>query len=169
MPWHSSACKICITSVPLSTQLTLATDQTETNLRYYKILLLKIARQLFSSVLINLRKKQAIFSHVNIKRSKEETLHTHPLSIRHYIGYDKCCKSSIIKFKVCKSVHHRTIQINHQPDATISQFIILTFIYSSTCFKRSPAHHQERNDCSGSLWFYRPNHEHSTAITTIRR
>jgi len=31
-------------------------------------------------------------------------------------------------------VHHRTIQINHQPDATIFQFIILTFVYSSTCF-----------------------------------
>jgi hypothetical protein len=29
-------------------------------------------------------------------------------------------------------VHHRTIQINHQPDATIFQFIILTFIYIST-------------------------------------
>jgi hypothetical protein len=48
------------------------------------------------------------------------------------------------------SVHHRTIQINHQPDATIFQFIILTFIYSSTCFGRFPAHHQELNDCSGS-------------------
>jgi hypothetical protein len=47
------------------------------------------------------------------------------------------------KFKVCKSVHHRTIQINHQPDATTFQFIILTFIYSSTCFGRSIAHHQE--------------------------
>jgi hypothetical protein len=34
------------------------------------------------------------------------------------------------------------------------QFIILTFIYSSTCFGRFPAHHQELNDCSGSLWFY---------------
>ena len=34
------------------------------------------------------------------------------------------------------------------------QFIILTFIYSSTCFGRSPAHHQELNDCSSSLWFY---------------
>jgi hypothetical protein len=40
-------------------------------------------------------------------------------------------------FKVCKSVHHRTIQINHQPDATIFDFIILTFNYSSTCFGRS--------------------------------
>jgi hypothetical protein len=51
-------------------------------------------------------------------------------------------------------VHHHTIQINHQPNATIFQFIILTFVYSSACFKRFPAHHQERNDCSGSLWFY---------------
>jgi len=51
-------------------------------------------------------------------------------------------------------VHHRTVQINHQPDATIFQFIILTFIYSSTCFGCFPAHHQELNDCSSSLWFY---------------
>jgi hypothetical protein len=46
------------------------------------------------------------------------------------------------------------IQINHQPDATIFQFIILTFVYSSTCFGRLPAHHQGLNDCSGNLWFY---------------
>ena len=59
-----------------------------------------------------------------------------------------------VKFKVCKSVHHRTIQINHQPDATIFQFIIQTFVYSSKCFGCYPAHHQELNDCSGSLWFY---------------
>jgi len=51
-------------------------------------------------------------------------------------------------------VHHRTIEINHQPDATVFQFIILTFIYSSACFGRCPAHHQELSDCSGSLWFY---------------
>jgi hypothetical protein len=31
------------------------------------------------------------------------------------------------------------LQINHQPDATIFQFIILTFVYSSTCFGRFPA------------------------------
>ena len=43
---------------------------------------------------------------------------------------------------------------SHQPDATVFQLIILTFIYSSTCFGRSPAHHQELNDCSSSLWFY---------------
>jgi len=50
-------------------------------------------------------------------------------------------------------VHHRTVQINHQPDAKIFQFIILTFIYSSTCFGHFPTHH-ELNDCSSSLWFY---------------
>jgi hypothetical protein len=63
--------------------------------------------------------------------------------------------NSHIIFKVCKSVHHRTIQINHQPDATIfyQQFIILTFIYNSTFFGRCPAHHQELNDCSGNLCF----------------
>jgi hypothetical protein len=61
---------------------------------------------------------------------------------------------SVLKFKVCKSVHYRTVQINHQPDATIFQFSILTFVYSSTCFGRFPARYQELNDCRGSLWFY---------------
>jgi hypothetical protein len=90
-----------------------------------------------------------------------------------------------VKFKVCKSVRHRTIQTNHQSDATVFQFMILMFVYSSTCFGRFPAPHQELDDCSGSLWFYlrivvivvlcswsgrpgsRPDHEHSTTITTI--
>jgi hypothetical protein len=36
--------------------------------------------------------------------------------------------NTVINFKVCKSVHHRTIQIYHQPDATIFQFIILTYL-----------------------------------------
>jgi len=58
------------------------------------------------------------------------------------------------RFKVCKSAHHLTIQINHQPDATIFPSIILTFIYSSPCFGCSLAHHQELNDCSSNLWFY---------------
>ena len=49
---------------------------------------------------------------------------------------------------------NHSIQIDHQPNAKIFQFIILKFIYSSTCFGSSPAHHQEFNDCSGSLWFY---------------
>ena len=66
----------------------------------------------------------------------------------------RLCLNLSVKFEVCKSVHHRTIQINHQPDATFFKFIILMFAYSSTCFGRFPAHHQEFNDCSGSLWFY---------------
>ena len=36
----------------------------------------------------------------------------------------------------------------------MQQFIILTLIYSSTCFERSTAHHQELNYCSSILWFY---------------
>jgi hypothetical protein len=50
------------------------------------------------------------------------------------------------EFKVCKSVHYRTIQINHQPDATIFQLIILTFIYGSICFGR-PARPRTQHDC----------------------
>jgi len=39
----------------------------------------------------------------------------------------------------------------------ISQVCYLTFtrMYSSTCFGRPHAHHQELNNCSSSLWFYR--------------
>jgi len=89
-------------------------------------------------------------------------LHRHNLPTPHFLVHfskittrdDKNITVPSCEFKVCKSVHHRTIQINHQPDATIFQFIILTFIYSSTCFGRFHAHHQELNDCSGSLWFY---------------
>ena len=45
-------------------------------------------------------------------------------------------------------------QIN-QLDATISQVYYLMFMYSLTCFGRPRAHHQELNNCSSSLWFYR--------------
>jgi hypothetical protein len=98
----------------------------------------------------------------------------------------------LIKLRYLSGILMCIIQINHQPDATIFQFIILTFIYSSTCFGRSPAYYQELNDFSSSLWFYlrivviavlcswsvgwsvgpagrpaRPtDHEHSTAITS---
>ena len=43
------------------------------------------------------------------------------------------------------------------------QFIILMFIYSSTCFGRPHAHHQELNNCSSSLWFYL----HSVVIAVL--
>jgi hypothetical protein len=61
----------------------------------------------------------------------------------------------------------------------------LTFIYSSTCFGRPHAHHQELNNCGSSLCFYRwsvvvavllvvvgPTGQtmtNSTAITTLQR
>ena len=80
------------------------------------------------------------------------------------IGYEKVCFCRLPGNDPLSSKHVaclctifivlHLIQINHQPDATIFQFIILTFVYSSTCFGRFPAHHQELNDISGSLWFY---------------
>ena len=33
----------------------------------------------------------------------------------------------------------------------------LTFIYSPSCFGCPHAHHQELNNCSSNLWFYRWN------------
>jgi hypothetical protein len=106
----------------------------------------------------------------------------------HKCTYSRCslatCVKTNKKFNVCKSVHRRTIQINHQPDVHFFQFIILTFVYSSTRFGRFPAHHQELNDCSAvsgftciSCWQSccvhvragRPEHEHSTTVATICR
>ena len=65
------------------------------------------------------------------------------------------------------------------------KFYYLTFMYSSTCFGRPPAHHQGLNNCSSSLWFYRwsvvvaellvvvgpagQTTTNSTAITTLRK
>jgi hypothetical protein len=54
---------------------------------------------------------------------------TRPTSMSHY-------SKLIYLFMVCTSVHH-TIQITCQPEATIIQFLILIFIYSSTRFGRS--------------------------------
>jgi hypothetical protein len=60
--------------------------------------------------------------------------------------------------------YSRYFEISHigfkwinQPDATTSQVYYLTFtrMYSSTCFGCPHAHHQELNNCSSSLWFYR--------------
>ena len=65
------------------------------------------------------------------------------------------------------------------------KFYYLTFMYSSTCFGRSHAHHQELNNCNSNLWYYRwcvviavllvvvgpagPTTTNSTAITTLQR
>ena len=47
-------------------------------------------------------------------------------------------------------------------------FITLTFIYSSTCFGRSHAHHLELNNCSSSLWFLPSYLDDSRAVVRVR-
>jgi len=65
------------------------------------------------------------------------------------------------------------------------QVYYLTFMYSSTCSGRLYSHHQELNNWSSSLWFYRwsvviavllvvvgpvaPTTTNSTAVTTLQR
>ena len=71
------------------------------------------------------------------------------------VGFERNYKKLFIYlFKFRKSVHHHTIQINHQLDAKVSPVYYLTFIYSSKGFGRPHAHHQELNNCSSNLWFY---------------
>ena len=64
------------------------------------------------------------------------------------------------------------------------QFIILTFIYSSACFRHPHSQRQELSICSSSLWFYlcsvviavllvvvrpaSPTTTNSTATTTLQ-
>jgi hypothetical protein len=65
----------------------------------------------------------------------------------------------------------------NQLDAAISQVYYLSLNYSSTCFMRPHAHHQELNDCSSSLPLERggssavgrgPTTTNSTATTTLQ-
>ena len=58
---------------------------------------------------------------------------------------------------LCTKMRCRQIKWINQPDAAISQVYYLSFKYSSTCFGHPHAHHQELNNCSSSLWFYRWN------------
>jgi hypothetical protein len=102
------------------------------------------------SVLLAPRKPVAAFHVTMWKKGRVYNKNRHLLES----GTLKKHLKSLCVFKICKSAHHRTIQINHKPDATIFQFIILTFVYSSTCFGCFPGHYQKLNDCSGSLWFY---------------
>jgi hypothetical protein len=53
------------------------------------------------------------------------------------------------------SVNHHTMQVNQPTDSAIFQVYYLTFMYSSTCFERPYAHHQEFNNYSSRLLFYR--------------
>jgi len=47
-------------------------------------------------------------------------------------------------------VHHHTIQIIQQQDATVSQAHHLTFMRRLTCFGHLPAHHQEHTTALGA-------------------
>jgi len=62
---------------------------------------------------------------------------------------------SKILSKVCKSVHHHTIQIHQPTRCNNLSGLLLDIVYSSTCFRRPHAHPQELNNCSSSLWFNR--------------
>jgi hypothetical protein len=86
---------------------------------------------------------------------------------------------------ICKRRHNKLFKEINQPDATVSQVYYWTFMYSSTRVGRPHAHHQELNNCSSSLWFYRwsvviavlfvvvgpagTTTTNSTAITTLQR
>ena len=61
----------------------------------------------------------------------------------------------ISRIKFCKSLHHHTIPINQSTRWNNFSCSYLTFMYSSTYFGRPHAQHQELNNCSSSLWFYR--------------
>jgi hypothetical protein len=87
--------------------------------------------------------------------------------------------------KSFKNANLIQIKIINKLDVTIPQVYYLTFMYSSTCFGRPRAHHQELNNCSSSLWYYLssvvvalllvvvgptgPTTTNSTATTTLQR
>jgi hypothetical protein len=61
----------------------------------------------------------------------------------------------LFKLKIYKSVHHHIFQISQPTRYNDFSSILLDVMCSSTCFGRPHAHHQELNNCSRSLWFYR--------------
>jgi len=85
---------------------------------------------------------------------KVPVLQSVPTAVSIFIAESYSHLAALLILASCLCRNYQVVQINHQPDATIFQFIILTFVYSSTCFGRFSAHHQELSDCSGSLWFY---------------
>ena len=64
-------------------------------------------------------------------------------------------RNDCLVFKVYKSLHYHTIQINQPTRCNNLSSLLLDVIYSSTCFGRPHAHHQELDNCSSSLWFNR--------------
>jgi hypothetical protein len=62
-------------------------------------------------------------------------------------------RSTDLKFaSPCIIIHFKYI---NQLDAKFYQVYYFAFMYSSTCFRRPQAHHQELDNYSSRLWFYR--------------
>jgi hypothetical protein len=95
----------------------------------------------------------------------------------------------ILQAHITPAVNHSDY-ISNKSTNQMQQFLkfyYLTFMYSSTCFVRPHAHHQELNNCSSSHWFYRwsvvvavllvvvgtvvtgPTATNSTATTALQR
>ena len=83
--------------------------------------------------------------------------HLNFLILETVFHWDKYITEYNKQFKICKSVHHHKFQINQLRRCKNFSSLLLEFtrMYSSTCFGRPHAHHQELNNCSSSLWFYR--------------
>jgi hypothetical protein len=120
-----------------------------------------------------LRLRNAAYSHLSSNGSSiQVSVNAHKHSLLRlqdaewmHTGWSKIRvrKSYLLKYNQIKKKSN-SIQINHQLHATISPVLYLTFIYSSTCFGRSQAHHQELNNCSSSLWFYFRERGDSSAV-----
>jgi hypothetical protein len=64
--------------------------------------------------------------------------------------------SSSGKYNTALTFWHQSFTFNSNKSPTWYNNFSVYYpdVCSSTCFGRFPAHHQELNDCSGSLWFY---------------
>ena len=60
-----------------------------------------------------------------------------------------------LKFKVCKSVHHHTIQIDQRTRCNNFSSLLLDVYLPLNMFRASSRPSSELNNCSSSLRFYR--------------
>jgi hypothetical protein len=80
------------------------------------------------------------------------------LQIFHFGMLPSCCTWIIvITLLSVLTFWHRSFTFNSNKSPTWCNSFSVYYpdvFCSSTCFGRFPTHHQELNDCSGSLWFY---------------
>jgi hypothetical protein len=72
------------------------------------------------------------------------------------------------KLKVCKSVHHHTIQINQPIRCKNFSSLLLDVYVQLNMFGCPHAHHKELNNCSSNLWFYRGNVVVAVLLVVVR-